>query len=152
MMDTENEFIKIESNHLPTEAETGKWEHTGALPFYDDFIYDIAGCYEVNDMLLITTARKFPYSTFVNKDHPKRSDTYLSLSNELGPSTGVRGVTDSCFISTTFPTKENITLLIENNKKISKEERALLSKLKDDDNPILLLFGCKIEIPSPIQP
>jgi hypothetical protein len=148
-MDSENKYIKLITEHIPNKEQVRNWDEAAPnKPFESNgFIYDISACYETDDtFLLITHSGFYPRYTFIKKDNPQMDYNYeyLSLPNLLIYD-GIKGVADTCFVTSFSPTKDKISYIMENNPTISKEDIACLSALKEDDNPVLMLFQFDIK-------
>ena len=137
--------IELHTEKIPTKEQIIEWEKQKIGERFDTkgLICGLSGCYETKKFILLVSRPVYPIYTFIETKNRKVYN-FQSLGKRLSGNSGIRGVADSCFISFCTPSQRNIFHILDECGNLSEEQKQF-SELKEDDNPILMLFDFKIK-------
>ncbi|MDR0962496.1 MAG: 6-bladed beta-propeller [Mediterranea sp.] len=143
-------YIQLVTDRIPGKEQLKKWEAkeiTFQSPFdSEEYIYAINSCFETNDHLFLEIWGGKTLFQHIVIDKKANNKVYNTLS--LGDNMinhNVIGIVDDSFVTYTIPTKENVSAMIRNDKNMNQETKNTLLSLKEDDNPVLILFQVETE-------
>lgn len=144
--DTVKKYIHFESKAVPTADEVREWSRQ-PMPqrlMENHYLRDVSACYESDNHIFITFQTLPLRYCLINKS-TKEACVFQSIGKTGVLGMDVYATIGKDFVSYCPPTKENIEKLVSVSPILNAQDRARFENLKEDNNPILILFHYKIK-------
>lgn len=134
-------YINLPSTRWVSEAVIEKWKKEKKTSDAEDreLLRGVSAFYETDDYSYINLQSMPPLELLVDKTTGEVS-TPVYFTGKVRSFNGIRGVAGPYLISSTPSAQENIRYILEHDPDMHPEERTALSKLAEEDNPVLLLL------------
>lgn len=134
-------YINLPSSRWVSGSVIEKWKKDKKTSDSEDreLLRGVSAFYETADYSYINLQSMPPLELLVDKTTGEVS-TPVYFTGKVRSFNGIRGVAGPYLISSTPSAQENIHYILEHDPDMLPEERTALSKLAEEDNPVLLLL------------